>query len=80
MQHTFEVDTRRRVNTLGDYATVSYRARPTGEGRSFSGTVKVSPRDASPEEHIRRDLLEKIRWYRSVDTDTIQVTIEDGLP
>ena len=82
MQHTFNVETKRNVNVVGDYSVVSYDAEYVGEGglqgKHYHGTVQVSPHDASPEEEIRRQLLERIRTR--VNEAEFSMNVDDGVP
>lgn len=81
MKYTFNVETKRNVNVVGDYSVISYSAEYIGAEplvRSrFSGTVRVSPHDADPDEEITRDLAEQIRnlYLRTDGAATLEVEV-----
>jgi hypothetical protein len=80
MQYTFNVETKRNVNVVGDYSVVSYSAEYVGTEplarTHFNGTVQVSPHDASPDEEITRDLAEQIRNLSLTTDGTATLAVE----
>lgn len=76
----FTVEVTRTIDTIGDYALVSYRAVATTDNEDlprqrFVGLVRVSPANSDPADAIRRDIKEQIEFSRKLEKETIEVSI-----